>query len=141
MAIRQLNPYLTFNGTAEQAIKLYESALGARSENVMRFGDGAGGMPVAPADKNRVMHAVLKLGGGTLMLSDSMSAQPAPTESNVTVTLDFDDVADMTHKFDALAKGGQITMPLNDTFWGAKFGMLTDAYGVKWMFNCETRKN
>ncbi len=141
MAIKQLNPYLNFNGTAEQAIKLYESALGAKADNVMRFGDQAG-MPVAPADKNRVMHAVLKLGTGTVMISDTMPNQPVSTEGgNVHVSLDFDDVTEMTTKFGALAKGGSITMPLQDTFWGAKFGMLTDAFGVRWMFNCETRKN
>jgi PhnB protein len=57
------------------------------------------------------------------------------------VTLDFDDAADMARKFDALAAGGKITLPLQDTFWGAKFGMLTDAHGVSWMFNCETKKS
>jgi PhnB protein len=141
MAIRQLNPYLNFNGTAEKAIQLYESALGARAENVMRFGDMQGGMPIAPADKNRVMHAVLHLGAGTLMLSDTMPGAPTATEGNVTVTLDFDDVADMTARFDALAAGGKVTMPLADTFWGAKFGMLTDAFGVRWMFNCDLKRN
>jgi PhnB protein len=140
MAIRHLNPYLNFNGSADQAIQLYQRALGAQVDNVMRFGDAAQ-MPVAPADKNRVMHAVLQIGGGTLMLSDTMPDQPTVMGSNVYVTLDFDDVGDMTQKFDALAAGGKVTMPLNDTFWGAKFGMLTDAFGVNWMFNCETKKN
>jgi PhnB protein len=140
MAIRQLNPYLNFNGTAEQAIKLYETALGAKVENVMRFADAAG-MPVAPADKNRVMHAVLKVGGAMFMLSDTMPDRPVATEGNVTVSVDCDDVADMTKKFDALAAGGNVTMPLNDTFWGARFGMLTDAFGVRWMFNCDTKKS
>lgn len=140
MAIRQLNPYLNFNGNADQAIQLYQRALGAKVDNVMRFGDAAQ-MPVAPADKNRVMHAVLQLGAGTLMLSDTMPDQPTVMGSNVYVTLDFDDVGDMTQKFDALAAGGKVTMPLSDTFWGAKFGMLTDAFGVNWMFNCDTKKN
>jgi PhnB protein len=139
MAIRQLNPYVNFNGTAEQAIRLYESALGAKVENVMRFGD-APGMPIAPADKGRVMHAVLKVGAGVFMVSDTMPGQPVATEGNVTLTLDFDDVADMTKRFDALAAGGKVTMPLDDAFWGARFGMLTDAFGVRWMFNCETKK-
>jgi PhnB protein len=75
------------------------------------------------------------------MLSDTMSDRPVATEGNVTVSVDCDDVADMTKKFDALAAGGTVTMPLNDTFWGARFGMLTDAFGVRWMFNCDTKKN
>ena len=141
MAIRQLNPYLNFNGTADQAIQLYQSALGAKPENVTRFGDAHVGIPMSPADKNRVLHAVLKLGAGTIMLSDTMPDAPTATEGNVTVMLDFDDVADLTTRFNALAAGGKVTMPLADTFWGAKFGMLTDAFGVRWMFNCETRKS
>ena|SRR5262245_61255267 len=140
MAIKKLNPYLNFNGTAEKAIKLYESALGAKTDNVMRFGD-AQGMDTAPEHKNRIMHAVLHIGDGVLMLSDGRPNVPVQVGDNLHVTVDFDDVADMTKKFNALAAGGKVTMPLNDTFWGAKFGMLTDAFGINWMFNCETRKS
>jgi PhnB protein len=139
MAIKKLNPYLNFDGTAEQAIKLYEKALGAKTETVMRFGD----MPDAkssPEHKNRVMHALLHLDAGVIMISDTMPGQPAPAGGNVHVTLDFDDPVDMGRRFEALSTGGKITMPLNDTFWGARFGMLTDAYGINWMFNCELKK-
>jgi PhnB protein len=139
MSIKQLNPYLNFEGTADKAIKLYESALGAKAENVMRFGD-APGMPVPPEQKGRVMHAALRIGAGMLMVSDTMPGMPVAHDSNTHVCLDFDDPADLTKKFEALAAGGKVTMPLQDTFWGAKFGMLTDAYGIKWMFNCELKK-
>ena len=139
MAIKNVNPYLNFTGTAEKAIKLYESALGAKTENVMRFGD-AKGMDVAPEQKNRVMHAALIIGGGAIMLSDTMPNMPPPEGNNVHVSLNCDDEADMKKQFEALAAGGKVTMPLQDTFWGAKFGMLTDAFGIHWMFNCETRK-
>jgi PhnB protein len=140
MAIKQINPYLNFNGTADKAIQLYQSALGAKVQNIMRFGDAANGMPVAPADKNRVMHAVLDLGPSAIMMSDTMRDAQVSAGGNVHITLDFDSVDDMTKKFDALAAGGKVTMPLSDTFWGARFGMLTDAYGIHWMFNCEQRK-
>jgi PhnB protein len=139
MAIRKLNPYLNFNGTAAKAIQLYESALGARTENRMTFGD----MPdakVAPGDKDRVMHALLRIGEGVVMISDTMPNTPTKTEGNIHVTLDFDDAAEMARRFDALAVGGTVTMPLTDTFWGARFGMLRDAFGIQWMFNCEIRK-
>jgi PhnB protein len=135
MSIKQLNPYLMFNGTAEQAIKLYETALGATTEGPMRFGDAPGGDP-ASAHKDRVIHALLHIGGGAIMVSDSMPDNPVPLEGNVHVCLDFDDAAEMTKKFDALAAGGKVTMPLQDTFWGATFGTLTDAFGIQWMFNC-----
>jgi PhnB protein len=87
------------------------------------------------------MHAVIKLdAGGAIMLSDIMPGMPYTPGTNNYVCLDFDDAADMTKKFDALAAGGKVGMPLNDTFWGAKFGMLTDRFGINWMFNCEQRK-
>jgi PhnB protein len=136
MAIRQLNPYLNFNGTAEKAIQLYERALGAKTEGLMRWGD-VPEMKVAPENRNRVMHAVLHIGEGVVMLADGQPGQPAATEPNVHVCLHFDDVGDMTTKFEALAKGGKVTLPPQDMFWGARFGMLTDAFGVRWMFNCQ----
>jgi PhnB protein len=140
MAIRKLNPYLNFDGTAAKAIKLYETALGAKVDNVMPWTDMPG-QPPSPATKDRIMHAVLRIGEGVVMVSDGPPGFPATPGNNLHVTLDFDDAADMARRFEALSAGGKITMPLQDTFWGAKFGMLTDAYGVSWMFNCETRKS
>ncbi len=134
MSIRQLNPYLVFNGTAEQAIRLYERALGAKTEGPMRFGDVPGGT-IAPEHRHRVMHARLTLDAGVIMISDSHPNTPVATESNVHVCLHFDDLADMTAKFEALSKDGTVTMAVHDTFWGAKFGTITDAFGVRWMFN------
>jgi PhnB protein len=139
MSIKTLNPYINLDGTAEKAIKLYESALGARTETIMRFGDVAE-MKTAPEHKNRVMHGMLHIGGGVLMISDTMPGQPRPSGANVQVALHFDDPADMAKKFEALSAGGEVRFPLHDTFWGSKFGMLTDAFGVEWMFNCELKK-
>ncbi len=138
MSIRNLNPYLNFNGTAAKAIKLYEGALGAKVLSTMPFRDAPG--ESAAATKDRVMHASLQLGDGVIMLSDVMPDMPPPAGNNVHVSLNCDDAADMAKKFDALAVGGQVRMPLQDTFWGARFGMLTDAFGINWMFNCELKK-
>jgi PhnB protein len=135
MSISNVNPYLNFNGTAAKAIKLYESALGAKVESVMPFGDKG-----PPGTKDRIMHATLRLGGGVIMLSDTMPDMPPPAGNNVHVSLNCTDAADMTKQFDALAVGGQVRMPLADQFWGAKFGMLTDAFGINWMFNCELKQ-
>jgi len=142
MSIKSLTPYLFFNGTAADAIKLYETALGAKAENVMRYGDAPPppGKTLSDEDKQRVIHGVIKLGGLQLMLSDGQRGEPVATDSNVHVSLDYDDVAEMTRAFDALGAGGTVTQPLIDTFWGAKFGLLTDRYGIKWMFNCQTGK-
>ena len=138
MAIQQLNPYLNFNGDAQQAIALYARALGARTEHLQRFGD-VPGTPPDSASRDRVIHALLRIGEAVIMISDAMRDQPVAIGSNVHVCLDFDDEDDMARRFDALSQGGEVTMPLQDTFWGARFGMLTDAFGIPWMFN-HTRK-
>jgi PhnB protein len=132
MSIKQLTPYLNFNGTAHEAIKLYQSALGAQ----------LGGDPMPfEKDASRVMHARLQIGGGMVMLSDSMPGQPVPESSNQHITLDYSDVNEMKRAFEALSAGGKVTMPLQDTFWGATFGMLTDRFHINWMFNCDKPKS
>jgi len=87
-----------------------------------------------------VMHALLRVGAGVVMLSDTMPSQAVVTEGSVHVCLDFDDARDMAKKFEALAAGGKVGMPLQDMFWGATFGKLTDRFGVHWMFNCEKKR-
>jgi PhnB protein len=141
MAIKKINPSLTFDGKAVKAIKLYEQALGAKVEKLMRFGDAAAmGHPCPDAYKDRVMHAILRIGEEMLMVMDAPPDVPVPTTSNVQVTLDLDDPVDMTKRFDALATGGAVRVAPHDAFWGAKFGMLIDAFGISWIFNCQTKK-
>lgn len=140
MAITQINPYLNFNGDAAKAAKLYESALGAKIEHMSRFGDMPGD-GTKPEDKDRVMHATLRFGNaGVIMMSDTQPGMPHTPGSNNYVSLNCDDAADMETKFNALSSGGTVLMPLNDTFWGARFGMLIDAHGIRWMFNCEKKQ-
>jgi PhnB protein len=138
MAINQLNAYLNFSGSAARAIELYERVLGAKVERRMTFGEAQ--PDSAPATKDRIMHAVLHIGPAVVMLSDGPPSMPIPSESNTHLCLDFGDPAEMAKAFDGLASGGKVTMPLQDTFWGARFGMLTDAFNINWMFNCESPK-
>jgi PhnB protein len=140
MAIRKVSPYLNFDGDGEQAMKFYESVLGAKVEALSRMGDMPGSN-APPEDKDRLLHALLRFeSGDAIMASDTMKGMPFSVGNNVHVTLDFSDADEMAKKFDALAAGGKIDMPLNDTFWGARFGMLTDRFGIRWMFNCELKK-
>jgi PhnB protein len=134
MAIKQLNPYLQFNGNASEAIELYQTALGAKVEARMTFADAPG--MNQPEHPDRIMHSALRIGPNVLMVSDTMPNQPTTPGGLVDVCLDFDDAADQAAKFEALAAGGKVTVPLQDTFWGARFGTLTDRFGVRWMFNC-----
>jgi PhnB protein len=137
MPIKSLNPYIIFNGKAAEAIALYERVLDAKPGNVVRAAD-VPGMAVAADQKHRLVHGVLHIGGTQLMVSDEMSSAPSGGSGNMQVCLDFTDLGEMTRTFAALAEGGAITLPLQDTFWGARFGMLTDMFGVRWMFNCAT---
>ncbi len=132
MAIKGLNPYLLFNGEANAAIKHYEKALGASVESVQRFGD----MSKDSKTPDRIMHALLRIGGSVIMISDCRPDDPIRNDGIPHVLVEFSDAGDMATRFDALAAGGKVTQPLKDEFWGATFGALTDAYGISWMFNC-----
>jgi PhnB protein len=141
MTIKSLAPHIAFDGTASKAIALYERALGAKTESLMRFGDAAQmGHPTPPEYRDRIIHAELRVGPGVLMVMDAPPGVSVATESNVQVSLDLDDLDDLARKFEALAAGGKVTLALHDAFWGSRFGMLVDAFGVKWMLGCELPK-
>ena len=135
MTIQKLNPYLKFNGTAREALRLYERALGAQAGYLLRYGEMQGCDPRA-AHADRILHADVQIGGANLMLCDTPPDQPVDVGRNADVVLHFADLGDMRARFDALAEGGSVTMPIHQAFWGDHFGALTDAHGVGWMFNC-----
>lgn len=137
--ISRISPYLRMDGTAEQAIRLYQSVLGAKVEQMLRFAEMPG-PGVAPEHKNRVMHSVLSVGSLTLLVHDTPPGVRTVRGDNVQVCLEYSDVAEMTRAFDALVAGGSVCLALHDAFFGAKFGILTDAYGVTWMFVGPTQK-
>lgn len=140
MAIKTI-PYLTFDGTADKAIELYQRALGAKVESISRVGDPGSPSPTCPdLIKGRVMHAMLQIGDSIVMISDGPGGKSVPAESNVQVLIDFDDPQELVNRFDALASGGTVVMAPHDAFWGAKFGMLIDAFHIHWMFNCMNKK-
>lgn len=134
MSLRRINAYAQVNG-AEQAIELYKSALGATVVVMTRYSE-VPGMPAPPEIGNLVIHAHLRIGEGDLMITDGTPDRPVPGPGNISVALDFTDVASGAKAFDALAEGGQVLMPLTDAFWGAKFGLVVDKFGVQWMFSC-----
>lgn len=127
-------PYIIFNGNCEEALNFYAQALNGEVQDLSRFGD-APSEGMEGVDKNQVMHAKLVAQKVIIMASDSGKGTEAPASGMVNLSLDFDNPEDQKKVFDALSQGGKVTMPLQDTFWGATFGMLTDKYGVKWMFN------
>ncbi len=137
MTIRAATPYLFFYGAAEKALAHYGEALGAKTRTLQRFGDVQQSCP--EAQRNLVMHAELEVGNTVLMASDGPGEQPPGRGGPVSVALDFDDEAQARRSFEALAAGGTVVAPLFQAPWGALFGVVSDAYGISWMFNCSTR--
>jgi uncharacterized glyoxalase superfamily protein PhnB/uncharacterized protein YndB with AHSA1/START domain len=135
-----INPYLNFDGTAEEAFKFYESVFGEKIIFLQRFKDvppGASGSNFSKEDQNRVMHVAIRVGKNVLMGSDfpkSMSKDfRVGNNFNVSITTDSKEETDRI--FNKLSKGGKISMPLADMFWGEYFGGLTDKFGIKWMIS------
>ncbi len=131
--MKSLTPYLIFNGNAREAMQFYADVLHAD----LRVSSG-GDMPnCSEANKDKVLHASLSSGAVNLMASDDMSNNPFQIGNNVWLTIDCSTAEEQTRLFDALSASGSVSMPLQDTFWGAHFGMLTDRFGVHWMFNLD----
>ncbi|MGB8193825.1 MAG: VOC family protein [Chitinophagaceae bacterium] len=140
----QLTPYITFDGTCEEALNFYAKALDGEIQNLMRF-EGSPAENMSPGDKQKVLHAHFKAGEVFFMASDAgdrgKDAPPMPSDSGmVHLSLNMESDDQLNKVFNALGEGGKVTMPLQDTFWGARFGMLQDKFGINWMFNLEKNK-
>lgn len=128
----KLNPYITFDGTAREAMTFYHSVLGG-DLTISTFGEFGGGGDV-PADG--VMHAQLAGDHGVvLMASDTPPGMPHTPGSTISVSLFGDDVEVLRGWWDGLSEGGQVVLALEKQVWGDTFGMLTDRFGISWMVN------
>ncbi len=132
----QLVPYLGFNGTCEEAFKFYAKCLGGKIVAMSRFesAPAEAGMPAGLA--NLVMHARLLVGDAVLMGSDSPPDRYQPG-GGFNVAIQVDTPAEAERIFAALSEGGTVQMPIEETFWATRFGMLIDRFGTPWMINCE----
>jgi PhnB protein len=127
----RLNPYITFDGSAREAMEFYKSALGG-SLTINTFADF--GNPGPEGDK--IMHAQLETDAGfTLMASDTPPGMEASTGSNIAVSLSGDDTDQLRGYWSQLTEGGEVTMPLERQVWGDEFGQFTDRFGIQWMVN------
>jgi PhnB protein len=134
----KLIPYITFNGNCEEALNFYRNAIGGEIVSIGRYGDSP--MQVTEEYKQKILHARIQIGEYLLMASDSMPDKGSIAGNNISLSIEWDNASDMEIAYNKLAEGGKKTMPLGDMFWGARFGMLTDKYGIHWMFNCEKKK-
>jgi len=131
----QVQPYLFFDGRAEEAFAFYRGALGAEVTEMMRFKDAPDQPPpgaIAPNSENKIMHATLRIGETTIMASDGHCGGAAAFQG-FALSVDFPDEQSARKAFDALAEGGKVQMPIGKTFFSPCFGMVADKFGVGWM--------
>jgi len=135
----RLNPYLVFNGQCEAAFRFYEQCLGGKIAALMTYGDSPMAEQCGPQSRDRIMHARLQVGDTVLMGSDAPTDRFQPMQG-MSVTLNVEQAAEAERVFHALAEGGNVIMPIGETFWAQRFGMMTDRFGTPWMINCEKPK-
>lgn len=131
-----INPYINFNGNAEEAFNFYKSVFGGEFATIMRFKD----MPslenqISENEANKIMHIALPIGKNILMANDVPESMGKVNEnenrSKICISADSRDEADKL--FNGLSKGGNVEMPIGDSPWGTYFGMFRDKYGIEWM--------
>lgn len=130
--MKWINGYLMFNGNCREAMEFYKDCFAGELQisNYME-----------ERTKDLVMHARLTQGGGLLMGSDADPERGVvAVGGNVRLAIECDGVEELDRIFAALSAGGEVTMPVQDTFWGARFGMLKDRYEVQWMLNHDLPK-
>jgi len=140
----QVNAYLTFNGNCEEAFGFYKSVFGGEFRVISRFKD----MPAMPgatlpeAAGQKIMHVSLPISKETILMGSDANPMfgDVPIGKNISLSVGADSKEEAGRIFNALAVGGQITMPIADTFWNAYFGMLVDKYNIIWMVNYDLPK-
>jgi len=131
----QIQPYLFFDGRCEEAVAFYQGALGAEIQMLMRYKDSPEPPPpgvVPPGSENKVMHVAMRIGETIVMASDGRCSGETRFQG-FSLSITVSTAADADRVFAALADGGEVDMPLAQTFWSPRFGMLTDRFGVGWM--------
>lgn len=129
------NPHLTFNGHCEAAFKFYERCLGGTIVMMMSYGDSPMAEQTPPDWRNKILHATFALGDQVLTGGDAPPASyQKPQGFSLLLNVPAAEEADRV--FRMLAEKGEVQMPLQETFWALRFGMLVDQFGTPWMINC-----
>src|SRR5688572_5563114 len=130
-------PYLTFDGNGAEALQFYCKALDGTVLFQQTFGDSPMGNQTPEEFKKRLMHASFQCSAGSFMASDGPPGHQMKAGNNVSLSLHYDTPGNAEKAFNGLAEGGKVTMPLQETFWAQRFGMLIDKYGFQWMVNVD----
>jgi PhnB protein len=133
-----VQPYVFFDGKCEEALEFYKGAVGAKVDMMMRFKEAPAEMQgqMSPGSKDKVMHAAFKIGDTQILASDG-ECQGKPNFQGFSLTINAANDAEADKLFAALGKGGKVTMPMSETFFASRFGMLADKFGVNWMVIAE----
>src|SRR5450755_2404635 len=134
----QLNPYLNFNGNCEAALKFYEKCLGGKIAFKTTYGESPMAKETPKERLNHILHARLMVGDNVLMVSDCPPDR-YDEPKGISVSLNIDTPKEAERIFAALSEKATVCMPIQETFWAQRFGMLTDQFGIPWMINCEKK--
>jgi PhnB protein len=132
----QMSPYLSFKGDCEAAFKFYAECLGGRLEAFFRYGGSPMADQAPPGWSDKVMHGSIIIGDVKLMGGD-VAPEQYEAPKGLSLSLQMKSTAEAERIFPRLAADGRVVMPLEKTFWAARFGMVVDRFGVPWMINCE----
>lgn len=132
----RVNTYLTFNGNCAEAFEFYAESLRGTIAMMLTHAEAPNASQVPAEWQNKVMHTRLEIGDQVLMGSDAPPAMFEPPQG-FSVSLAVDSAAEAERIYQALADGGTVRMPLQQTFWAERFAMLVDRFGVPWMINYE----
>ncbi|HEV2708791.1 MAG TPA: VOC family protein [Edaphobacter sp.] len=138
--MKEFSTYLNFNGNCRQAMEFYAKCLDTTDLQVMPYSAGPADMPKEMKDTDKVLHARLSKGTQTIMASDCPPGKPVQMGNNFAISINCESREEVDKLFKSLGENGQVIMPATDMFWGAYFGMVTDQFGVNWMFNHELPK-
>lgn len=139
----KMNPYLNFDGNAEEAFRFYQSVFGGEFLGIHKMSDAPGTENLPEAEKNRIMHIALPIDEQTLLMASDIipSAGHVLHEgNNVHISLHPSSREEAERLFKGLSAGGKVEMPLQDTFWGAYYGNFKDKFGINWMINYAERQ-
>lgn len=140
----RINPWINFNGNAEEAFTFYKSVFGGEFAKIVRFKDIASPeFPVAEKDENKIMCIALPIGKNVLMANDvpEILGKVNENENRSKISISAESKEEAEKLFHGLSAGGTIEMPMSDSPWGSYFGMFRDKYGIEWMIDFDPKYN
>lgn len=139
-----INPYINFNGNAEEAFTFYKSVFGGEFSKIVRFKElSSPEFQISENDANKIMHIALPIGNNTLMANDvpEILGRVNENENRSKISISTESREEADKLFNGLSAGGEIEMPISDSPWGSYFGMFRDKYGIEWTVEFDSNDN